>query len=104
MKSEAGETCGLHSNRISRSSIPDIIRGNRELAGIPPEGRGSPSCSPKYAQNPPPATFRVIVNPLVSWIWIGALIALAGAALAAWPTRSRPGARLDAAYRARISP
>jgi cytochrome c-type biogenesis protein CcmF len=34
------------------------------------------------------ATFRVIVDPLVTWIWIGALIALSGALIAIWPTRS----------------
>ena len=33
------------------------------------------------------ATFKVIVNPLVTWIWIGGLIALAGALIAIWPTR-----------------
>ncbi len=33
------------------------------------------------------ATFRVIVNPLVTWIWIGGLIALSGALIAIWPAR-----------------
>jgi cytochrome c-type biogenesis protein CcmF len=33
------------------------------------------------------ATFRVIVDPLVTWIWIGALIALSGALIAIWPAR-----------------
>jgi cytochrome c-type biogenesis protein CcmF len=43
-----------------------------------------------YLGDPSPATFRVIVNPLVTWMWIGGLIALAGALIAIWPT---PGAR-----------
>ncbi|HWA53882.1 MAG TPA: heme lyase CcmF/NrfE family subunit [Solirubrobacterales bacterium] len=34
-----------------------------------------------------PTTFRVIVNPLVTWMWIGGLIALAGALIAIWPAR-----------------
>ncbi len=34
------------------------------------------------------ATFRVIVDPLVTWIWIGGLIALSGALIAIWPARS----------------
>ncbi len=41
------------------------------------------------------ATFKVIVNPLVTWIWIGGLIALAGALIAIWPARGprrRPAA------------
>jgi cytochrome c-type biogenesis protein CcmF len=35
------------------------------------------------------STFKVIVNPLVTWMWIGGLIALAGALIALWPTRGR---------------
>ena len=34
----------------------------------------------------PPATFRVIVNPMVTWIWIGGLIVFAGALIALWPS------------------
>jgi cytochrome c-type biogenesis protein CcmF len=44
-----------------------------------------------YLTDDSAATFRVIVNPLVTWMWIGGLIALAGALIAIWPTRrSRP--------------
>ena len=39
-----------------------------------------------------PATFRVIVDPLVTWMWIGGLIALSGALIAIWPGR-RPRRR-----------
>ncbi len=35
------------------------------------------------------ATFKVIVDPLVTWMWIGGLIALMGAAIALWPARGR---------------
>jgi cytochrome c-type biogenesis protein CcmF len=42
------------------------------------------------------ATFRVIVNPLVTWMWIGGLIALAGALIALWPVRRRAGVRVSA--------
>jgi cytochrome c-type biogenesis protein CcmF len=37
------------------------------------------------------ATFRTIVSPLVSWIWIGGAIVVLGALIAAWPS---PEARL----------
>jgi cytochrome c-type biogenesis protein CcmF len=40
-----------------------------------------------YLAESAPATFRVIVNPLVTWMWIGGLIALAGALIGLWPTR-----------------
>ena len=34
-----------------------------------------------------PATFRVIVDPLVTWMWIGGLVAVSGALIAIWPAR-----------------
>lgn len=40
-----------------------------------------------YLADDAAATFRVIVNPLVTWIWIGGLIALVGALIALWPAR-----------------
>ncbi len=40
-----------------------------------------------YVAEGTPATFRVIVDPLVTWIWIGGLIALTGAGIALWPAR-----------------
>jgi cytochrome c-type biogenesis protein CcmF len=83
--------------------IPDIRRGNDQLAGLPPAAQEFAilALAENYTRDPPPATFRAIVNPLVSWIWIGALIALAGAVMAGWPAlESRR--RLEAAYRARL--
>ncbi|HET7484004.1 MAG TPA: heme lyase CcmF/NrfE family subunit [Solirubrobacterales bacterium] len=41
----------------------------------------------RYVAEGTPATFRVIVNPLVTWMWIGGLIALAGALIGLWPVR-----------------
>jgi cytochrome c-type biogenesis protein CcmF len=41
-----------------------------------------------YLSDDAVATFRVIVDPLVTWIWIGGLIALSGALIAVWPARS----------------
>ena len=82
---------------------PDIKRGNRQLANLPAAAQEFAILAliQHYVQHPPPATFRVIENPLVGWIWIGALIALAGAVMAGWPAlESRR--RLEAAYRARL--
>jgi cytochrome c-type biogenesis protein CcmF len=42
-----------------------------------------------YVSEAAPATFRIIVDPLVTWIWIGGLIALAGAVIGLWPSRRR---------------
>jgi cytochrome c-type biogenesis protein CcmF len=42
-----------------------------------------------YLSEGSPVIFKVIVNPLVTWMWIGGLIALLGALLAIWPARGR---------------
>ena len=34
-----------------------------------------------------PITLRLFVNPLVTWIWVGGAIVVAGAAFAIWPRR-----------------
>ena len=35
------------------------------------------------------ASFELVLNPLISWLWIGGALLLAGAVLAAWPSRRR---------------
>jgi cytochrome c-type biogenesis protein CcmF len=53
-----------------------------------------------YTRDTPRPTFRLIVSPLVTWIWLGALIVLAGGAIAIWPgartrtVRARQAARV----------
>ena len=42
-----------------------------------------------YLKDNGAATIRVIVDPLVTWMWIGGIIALAGALIALWPARGR---------------
>jgi cytochrome c-type biogenesis protein CcmF len=56
-----------------------------------------------YAANPPPATFRLIVSPLVSWIWIGALIVFMGGLIAIWPSPRRAPRPVAARYAARVA-
>ncbi len=51
-----------------------------------------------YLREPGAGTFRVIVDPLVTWIWLGSLIALSGALIALWPgrrPRRAPGVTAD---------
>ncbi|MBN9623190.1 MAG: heme lyase CcmF/NrfE family subunit, partial [Actinobacteria bacterium] len=43
----------------------------------------------QYAGSDTAATFKVIINPLVMWMWIGGIIGLIGALIAVWPSRSR---------------
>jgi len=53
------------------------------------QGLAAERVAKSYLDDDTPATFRVIVDPLVTWMWIGGLIALAGALIALWPTRGR---------------
>ncbi len=55
-----------------------------------------------YANNPPPARFRFEVNPMVTWIWLGALIVMFGGFVAGWPTRRGLTRVASARYAARV--
>jgi cytochrome c-type biogenesis protein CcmF len=50
----------------------------------------------RYMAAAPPATFRFIVSPLVEWIWLGGLIAVAGGLLALWPSSASRRLRIRA--------
>jgi cytochrome c-type biogenesis protein CcmF len=55
-----------------------------------------------YANDPPPATFRLIISPMVTWIWIGALMALLGGLIALWPQPRGMARQVSATYAARV--
>ncbi|MGE5463602.1 MAG: heme lyase CcmF/NrfE family subunit, partial [Syntrophothermus sp.] len=46
------------------------------------------------------ATFKVFVNPLVNWLWIGSLVFLAGVIIAAWPEKEAERVPVKAKARA----
>lgn len=50
------------------------------------------------------ATFKVHVNRLVNWLWLGGLVVLAGGALAAWPARHAAESSAWARWRLRNVP
>ncbi|MEA2294828.1 MAG: cytochrome c-type biosis protein CcmF [Solirubrobacteraceae bacterium] len=56
-----------------------------------------------YLQHPPPATFRVLISPLVTWIWLGAIIIFLGALIAIWPGPHTVSRRVTAGYAARLA-
>jgi cytochrome c-type biogenesis protein CcmF len=55
-----------------------------------------------YTNSPPPARFRFEVNPMVTWIWLGALIVMFGAFIAGWPTPRGLTRVASARYAARV--
>jgi cytochrome c-type biogenesis protein CcmF len=56
----------------------------------------------RYRLDPPPAGFRMIVSPLVTWIWLGGLVAIGGALVALWPRPARARAWVLAASKPRL--
>jgi cytochrome c-type biogenesis protein CcmF len=56
----------------------------------------------RYVRDTPAATFRLLVSPLVGWIWFGALVVFLGGLIALWPSPRTVGRRVTAAYAARV--
>ena len=89
---------------------PRIEEGDKVFSGakLSPEQRNAflaqalGGLTRSYAKNPPPATFRLIVSPMVTWIWIGALIAFLGGMIALWPPPRGSRSPARAAYAARV--
>lgn len=42
------------------------------------------------------ATFKILVNPLVNWLWIGGLVFILGGLIAFWPERRQPAEEASA--------
>ncbi|MBD0281197.1 MAG: heme lyase CcmF/NrfE family subunit [Thermoleophilaceae bacterium] len=57
----------------------------------------------RYGSETAPATFRVLVSPLVMWVWLGALIVFAGGLVALWPAPAGARSRARAGYAARVA-
>ena len=72
-----------------------------QLAAL--QGRAIGEIASRYVDDPPPANFRVNVNPLVTWIWIGWLVALSGALIALWPSAEARRRRVADVYAARLA-
>ena len=43
------------------------------------------------------ATFKIFINPLVNWLWIGSLVFLIGVIIAAWPHKEFEPSTVSAA-------
>jgi cytochrome c-type biogenesis protein CcmF len=56
-----------------------------------------------YQRGVIPAQFRLLVSPLVAWIWIGGLIVFAGGLIALWPAPDAARGRPRAGYAARVA-
>jgi cytochrome c-type biogenesis protein CcmF len=48
----------------------------------------------RFVSHPVPVTFLLIVSPLVTWLWLGAIIAIIGGLIALWPVPMRARRRV----------
>jgi cytochrome c-type biogenesis protein CcmF len=81
-----------------------IREANRRFAGASPKVQALilAALAGRYLQKGPPATFRLIVNPMVSWIWLGGLIVLGGALTVLWPAALTARRRVTSVSAARL--
>jgi cytochrome c-type biogenesis protein CcmF len=56
----------------------------------------------RFVRHPWASTFRLIVSPIVTWIWLGALTIVLGGLIALWPAPELARRRVRAAYSARL--
>ncbi|MCU0258569.1 MAG: cytochrome c biogenesis protein CcsA [Solirubrobacteraceae bacterium] len=56
-----------------------------------------------YAASAPSAQFRILVSPMVFWIWVGAAIVFLGGIIAIWPAPGSVRGRVRARYAARVA-
>jgi cytochrome c-type biogenesis protein CcmF len=57
----------------------------------------------RFVNDPWPVDFRLIVSPLATWIWIGAIITFLGGLIALWPAPATARRRVTAGYAARVA-
>jgi cytochrome c-type biogenesis protein CcmF len=70
---------------------PAITRADRSFpdANSQLEGFLVATIVDRWRRSAPAAQFRLIVSPLVAWIWLGGAIAIGGAMLSLWPAPTR---------------
>jgi cytochrome c-type biogenesis protein CcmF len=98
-----------------RGLLPSVKEGDRVFAAARKGGKlgraemdvllvqALRGLAASYASDPPAATFRLIVSPLVTWIWLGAIVVFLGGLTAVWPAPSGATRRVSAAYAARVA-
>jgi cytochrome c-type biogenesis protein CcmF len=81
-----------------------LREANRRFADAPGDVQALviAALSERYVNRAPAATFRVIVNPMVTWIWVGGLLVLGGALIALWPSPLAARRRVTSLYAARL--
>ena len=100
--------------RVAQGTDRIVARAAAQIGSQPPpamreavisrlQGAEIVRLSRLYLKDPPPVDFRVNVNPLVIWLWIGGAIAVAGGLIAIWPAPAARRRRVSDVYAARLA-
>ena len=87
--------------RIGRGIRPGDVQAQQAFGAL--QGLAVRKIERRYLDDPPPANFRVNVNPLVTWIWVGGAIAVIGGLVAIWPAPEARRRRVSEVYAARLA-
>jgi cytochrome c-type biogenesis protein CcmF len=87
--------------KLAKGVAPGNAKAAQELGFL--QGLAVRAIEKRYLAHTPPADFRVNVNPLVSWIWIGGAIAVVGGLIAIWPAPEARRRRVADVYAARLA-
>jgi cytochrome c-type biogenesis protein CcmF len=80
-----------------------VIKNNRQAAAyFQLRNAVVENLARQWVRHPWAADFRLIVSPMVSWIWIGGIVVFLGGLIALWPVPEGRRSRAGAAYRARL--
>ena len=87
------------AKHIPRTEVDSLLaplwqKRDQAIAGI----------AARYISHPWAVNFRLIVSPLVTWLWLGALIMAAGGLIALWPLPAPALRKARAARRATVPP
>jgi len=93
-------------NKMRNFAVMDVYRGDRKLDTVQPERNLHSNVQGAVTEvalrqtlsadlyvvlagleADGVAAFQVLINPMVSWLWIGGLIIIIGTLIAAWPAR-----------------
>jgi cytochrome c-type biogenesis protein CcmF len=75
-----------------------VAQERAELQGLAVQG-----LSARYERGELPVDFRINVNPMVIWIWIGGATGVIGGLLAAWPAAAARRRRVSDVHAARLA-
>jgi cytochrome c-type biogenesis protein CcmF len=85
---------------LMTSLTPAQVSQPRTLVAIRVErARAIAGLAARFVNHPWPVNFRLIVSPLVTWLWIGAIVIATGGLIALWPIPSLARRRSPAASR-----